>query len=90
MLDPRRITGLLRAHSEIDEIDDDLDMALRLHGATHHTETHPRFSILRDERGDDRMEWPFVRRINVQMPAREREQFAAILKGESEPVRNHP
>src|SRR2546428_623051 len=36
------VTGLLHVHAEVDLIDEDLDMSLRLHCAAHYAEAHPR------------------------------------------------
>src|SRR5690349_6649502 len=46
----RSVAGLLQVHPEVDQVDDDLHMPLRLHGAAHEPERQPGFTVLRDER----------------------------------------
>src|SRR5688572_3761765 len=60
MAHSRHVARLLQVHAEIDEVDDDLYMTLRLHRAAHHAERQPRLSILRDERGNDGVERPLA------------------------------
>ena len=67
MPDSRSITRFLQAHFEIDQVDYDLDMALRLHGPTHYAEAQPRQSVPHGERRDDRMERSFVRLQTIAM-----------------------
>ena len=60
MVNPWCISSLLQIHAEVDQVDHDLDMALGLHGATHHTETDPGFAVFGDESRDDGMERPLT------------------------------
>ena len=50
VVEARRVAGLLQVHAEVDEVDDDLHVALRLHVAAHHAEAHERLAVLRHER----------------------------------------
>ena len=67
-------------HAEVDEVHEDLDVALRLHVAAHHAEAEPRRAILRDERGNDRVERSLARRVGVRVAFFQHEHLAAILQ----------
>ena len=58
-------------------------MSLRLHAAAHHSECFPRLAIFHHEAGNDGVERPLARRVNVGMTSLHREEFTAILKHES-------
>ena len=90
VIPPGRVAGLLEVHAKVDDVAHDLHMALRLHVAAHHAETHERLAVLRDERGNDRVKWTLARLENVGMPFFEREQRPAILKTEAQTVRHQP
>src|SRR5258705_13247144 len=89
MLDTRSVAGVLQIHSEIDQVDDDLDVSLRLHGPTHDAEAHPGLVVARDESRNDGVERPLLRRIGVWMPFFEREHLTPVLKGEAKSVWHH-
>src|SRR5262249_20191390 len=84
----RRLAGLLDVHAEVDQVNQYLDLALRLHVTAHDAETEPRSTIPGHERGDDRVERTLVRLQAIEMLRIEREQRAAILQGEAEPARH--
>src|SRR5687767_12004078 len=77
-----RIDRLLNVHLEDQEVEQDLHVALRLHGTAHHAVAHKRLfdaiHRLRDERGNDRVQRSLARRDHVDMPFREYETRAAI------------
>src|SRR4051794_13720908 len=89
MADAWRVTGFLQVHPEVDQVHEDLHVALWLHAAPHHTEAQPRRAVPGDERRDDGLERPFARRVYVRMPVLQREQLAAILQDETAAVGRH-
>ena len=69
-------SGVLRIHSKIDDVRDDLNMSLGLHVASHNTEREERLAVLEDHRRYKRMEGTFpwsqavaVRRVQRIRPA---------------------
>src|SRR5689334_14845722 len=89
VLDARRVAGFLQVHAEIDQVHHDLDVALRLHVAAHHTEADPRLAVLRDEGRNDRVERTLAGLERVRVTFFQYEELAAILKDEAESGRRH-
>ena len=85
----RRIAGFLQVHAEVDEVHDDLHVTLRLHAAAHDAERQPGLAVLGDEGGNDGVERPLARRVDVGVAVLEREQLAAILQDEAAAVGRH-
>jgi hypothetical protein len=85
MMPARRVPRLLKAHPEVNQIGENLDMALRLHVASHHAKSKLLFALLHHESRNEGMEWTFAGRIYVGISWLHREQFASILKSEAEP-----
>ncbi len=65
--DARRVAGFLEVHAEVDQVDQDLHLALGLGGAAHHPEGKPGLAVFGDEAGDDGVEGPLVRLVDVGM-----------------------
>ncbi len=65
MTKARGVAGFLHVEAEIDHVDDDLHMALRLHVAAHDAEAHERLAVFHDESRNDGLKRPFARRIDV-------------------------
>src|SRR6476660_7239637 len=65
MLNARSIARLLQAHPEIDKVQNNLHVALRLHMSAHDAEADKRLPIFRDKRRNDGVKWPFMRRVAV-------------------------
>ncbi len=84
----RAVAGGLDVEAVIDPVHDDLLLAHRLHVAAHHAEAHPGLAAPGREARDDGLERPLARRIDVGMAVPQREQLAAILEHEAEPVRH--
>mmetsp|Transcript_19740 Transcript_19740/g.78614 ORF Transcript_19740/g.78614 Transcript_19740/m.78614 type:complete len:568 (+) Transcript_19740:124-1827(+) len=80
---PRRVARLLQAEAVIDEIRDDLRLALRLHEAAHDAEREPRLVVLEGEARHDGVVRPLPRRVDVGVVLLEREQSAAVLQREA-------
>jgi hypothetical protein len=87
--DARRVAGFLQVHAEVDQVDHDLHVALRLHRAAHHAEAEPRLAVFRHEGGNDRVERALARRVAVRAALLQHEQLAAILQDEAQPRRCH-
>ena len=89
VLDARRVTGLLQVHAEVEHVDQDLHVTLRLHRAAHHAEAQPRLAVLRGERGNDGVERTLARRVAVGMVLAQHELLAAVLQDEAQARRRH-
>ena len=61
----RRVAGFLQVHAEVDQVYDDLHVPLRLHSTTHHAEGKPRLAVPGDESGNDGVERPLARRVDI-------------------------
>ena len=85
MTEPKCVPGLLRVHAKIDQVDENLHLALWLLVAAHHTEREDGPTILRYEPGDDCIERPFVRFERVGVLGIEAEKRSAVLQGEPQP-----
>lgn len=83
MLPACGIAGLLDVQAEVDWLIERLDVPLRLHTATHHTEGFPRLAILQREAGNDGLEGAFARCVDIGVAGFEGEHFAAVLKREA-------
>ncbi len=90
MTPARGVAGFLDVHAEIDDVGQNLDMALRLHVAAHQPEGQERLAVLQDEAGDDGLERAFARRIDVGGRRIERIELAAILEHEAQMIRDQP
>src|SRR5438132_796388 len=86
MLNARRIAGFLQVHSEIDQVENDLDMTLRLHLPAHDAKAHEWLAIFCDEGRNDRMKWAFVRRVAVRLAFFEVKKRSAILECKAKPI----
>src|SRR5271156_2073370 len=83
MRDAGLVSGRLRVEVEIDQVDKDLHVPLRLKITAHHAEAEPRLIILRHHRRDDGMEGALVRLEPVEGIGIERETVAPILDHET-------
>ena len=90
MMVARGVARRLQAHAEINNIDQHLHMALGLHAAAHQAEAHDRLAVFHHEGGDDGVEGPLARRVNIGVALVEREQGAAILENKAQPVGHQP
>src|SRR3981081_3691060 len=59
-------------------------MALRLHIASHHAKSEPRFALLHHESRNKGAEREFAGRIHVGMSRLDGKQFTSVLKSEAE------
>ena len=80
MPEPGRLDRLLGIHAELHEVEENLDVTLRLHVAAHHAVREPRLSLPGDERGNDGVERPLVRRQPVGMAFGQHESGAPVLE----------
>ena len=55
MVPARGVTRFLNVHAEIDDVGEDLNVALWLHVAAHQAEGHQRCSVFHDETGNNRV-----------------------------------
>src|SRR5437762_3596579 len=76
----RCIEACLGVHAVIGLVYDHLDMALGLHGATHHTKGTNRAVSFREETGDYRVVRPFAGRDLIGMPWLQGETPPAVLE----------
>ena len=67
MAPARGVAGFLHVHAEIDDVGQHLHMALRLHVAAHQAERQERLAVLHHEAGNDGLERPLARRIDVRV-----------------------
>ncbi|MNJ31120.1 hypothetical protein D3C77_257460 [compost metagenome] len=84
VLPARAVAGLLGIEAVVDHVDDDLGLALRLHPAAHDAIGQPRLAVLAGETGDDGVEGPLARGIDVGMAVGQGEQLAPILEHEAQ------
>src|SRR5207342_1462726 len=75
VLDAWRIAGFLQVHAEVDQVHQDLRMALRLHRTAHHAEAQPRLAVVGDERGNDGVERTLARCEGIRMAFLQHELF---------------
>src|SRR4051812_17558238 len=61
----RRIAGFLETHVEVEQVNENLHVALRLHVAAHDAEAHHGFTVLGDESRDDRVERALAGRVGI-------------------------
>ena len=87
VLPARGVARRLGLQPIVDHVDDDLGLALRLHGAAHHAERHPGLAVPDRETGDDGLEGPLARRIDVGMAVGQGEQLAPVLEHEAQRLR---
>ena len=78
----RRVAGRLRLLPIVEHAHQGLQVALRLHVATHHAEAHHRLSVLRQESRDDGVERALARAHQVVAAGVERETVAAVLQAQ--------
>ena len=78
------VAGFLEAHVEIEQIDENLHVPLRLKVAAHHAEAHHRLAVFGDEGGNDCVERSFAGGVGVWVAGFEIEQLAAVLQAEAE------
>src|SRR5262249_53396516 len=78
-----------QSHSEIDQIDHDLRVSLRLHLTAHHAEADPRLTIFGDESRDDGMKRTFRWRVSIELAFLQIKERPAILQGKAESGRDH-
>ena len=86
----RGIPSLLEVHAEIDHVDQDLYMSLRLHVPAHYTKTHIGSSIPCHKGRNDGMERPLSRGIAIEVPFFQAEQFSPVLQYKSKFIWGHP
>ena len=65
--EPGRVACFLHVHAEVNHVDQDLNLSLRLHIASHHTKTEPGSALFGHQRRDNRVEGSFVRLKAIQM-----------------------
>ena len=83
MVDARRLAGFLNVHSEINQIDQHLRMALGLVITAHHAERHPRLAILHHERWNQRVQRPLMGTNLVRVGGPEREERSTIVENDA-------
>ena len=88
VLHARMLAGLLHIHAEVEHVDQNLHMPLRLEVATHHAERQMWLAILRDERRDDCVERTLVRFQPIRVLGVESEQATPILQREADVARH--
>ena len=84
MEDSGSVAGFLNIHVEIDDVEQDLDVSLRLCGAAHDTEAEEGFAVFGNEGGNDGVEGAFSGCVGVGSSGLEVEHFAAVLEAETE------
>ena len=62
MTEARDLSGFLHVHAEVDQVEEHLDVPLRLHVSAHYAEREPRAAVLQNHRRNERVEWPFAGR----------------------------
>ena len=67
VMNARGLTRLLDVHAEVDQVHQHLRVSLRLVVAAHDAERQPRLAVLHDERRDERVQRPLVRRDAIGM-----------------------
>ena len=77
------IAGSLRLLAMGQHTHQRLQMPLRLHVATHHTKTHARFAVLRQETRDDGLERPLSALHHIRVIGVQREAMAAVLQADA-------
>ncbi len=80
MLPTGGITGFLQVHTKIHHIDQNLHMALRLHGAAHYAIADQRLAVLGDKGRNNGIKSALTRLIDVGVIFIHREQLATILE----------
>ena len=83
------VPGFLQIHPEINQIDQNLHVTLRLHGTTHHPETQPGLTILGYKGGNNGVKGAFVRGVGIKMPFFQGKELSTILQDEAQIVRHH-
>src|ERR1051326_1963610 len=76
----RRFSRLLHVHAEVDEINQNLGMSLRLIIAAHDAERPDRLAVLKQHAGNQRMERSLSRGYDIGMPRIQFKQCAPILQ----------
>src|SRR5581483_1391585 len=84
MMPTRTVGCCLHVETIVDAIDDDLRLSLRLHIAAHYAKRQPGHTVSRSESGNDGLEGPLARRVEIRMSILQREELAAILKHKTE------
>ena len=74
-----RVARFLQIHSQIEEIDQHLSMALRLHVAAHHAKGHQGLAVLGHEGRNDGVKGALARLEAIGVPRLQREATAAVL-----------
>ena len=90
MVEARGIAGFLQVHAVIDDVDQHLHMALRLHAAAHQAQRHERLAVLLHEGRNDGVEGPLGGFVSIGVRRIEAEQFAAVLEHEARSRRDQP
>ncbi len=83
-----RFTGELHVHLMIDDVDENLHLALRLHVTPHHPETQPRLAIFGHHGRDDGVKGTLVGLQNVGVPLFKREETATVLQRKTQVARH--
>ena len=89
MADARAVSSHLDVHLEVDQVDEDLYVALGLHVASHYSEREPRLAVFRDKRGDDRVKRAFVGFETIEVGIVQGEQRSAVLQDETRLAGDH-
>ena len=89
MEDSGSIPGFLTIHSEVDNVEQNLNVPLRLRCTAHDAKAEEGFSILRDERRNNGMKGAFSGRVGVHTTGFEVEHFAAILQRKAKSSRTY-
>src|SRR5258707_1491529 len=90
MLPAGRIPGFLKVQTKINLVCEHLYMTLRLHAATHDTESFPRFAVFHHESWNNGVKRALTGCVNIRVLRVHREKLAAILKHESKTGNPNP
>src|SRR3954447_2814273 len=90
MLPAGPVACFLDIQTKINLVCEHLYMTLRLHAASHDTESFPRFTVFHHESRNNGVKRAFARRVNIRVLRVHREKFAAILKHETQTWHNDP
>src|SRR3982074_903800 len=83
MIEAGRITRGLQIRAEIDHVNQNLQVPLRLHTPSHESKRHKGLTFLHHERRDDRLERSLSRRDHIRTSGSQREQGTAVLENEA-------
>ena len=79
MAKPGRISSLLDIHTEFQDIEENLDMALGLHGTTHDTKGKNRQAVPGNHGGNNGVEGPFTGFKHIHVAFIETKKGAPVL-----------